>query len=70
MALGEAAARTLIGGAEPIGRLRGSWREYRDGAFSARLLATYHPAELLLRAELKKEAWQDMKALRAELDRG
>ena len=70
VALGEAAARTLIGGAEPIGRLRGSWREYRDGTFSARLLATYHPAELLLRTELKKEAWQDMKALRAELDRG
>ncbi len=70
MALGEAAAHALLGGMEPVSRLRGSWREYRDGDFSARLSATYHPAELLLRPELKKEVWQDMKALRAELEQG
>ena len=58
----------LLGGEEPISRLRGTWREYRDGDFAARLMPTYHPAALLRNPELKKYVWKDMKALKAELD--
>ena len=68
VALGAVAARALLGSEAPIGRLRGTWAEYRDGDLAVRVLPTYHPAALLRNPELKKDVWKDMKALRAELD--
>ena len=70
VALGAVAARALSGADEPIGRMRGIWREYRDGALTVKLLPTYHPAALLRDPELKKDVWKDMKALRAQLESG
>jgi DNA polymerase len=70
VALGAVAARALLGSEAPIGRLRGTWAEYRDGDLAVRVLPTYHPAALLRNPELKKDVWKDMKALRAELERG
>ena len=70
VALGEAAARTLLGSEAPIGRLRGLWGEYRDGDLAVQVMPTYHPAALLRDPELKKLVWQDMKALRDELEGG
>jgi len=68
VALGAVAARALLRSEEPIGRLRGVWRDYRDGELTARLLPTYHPAVLLRDEELKKDVWTDMKALKAALE--
>jgi DNA polymerase len=68
VALGAVAARALLGSAEPIGRLRGTWGEYRDGDLTVKVMPTYHPAALLREPALKKLVWQDMKALRGELE--
>ncbi|HAM34931.1 MAG TPA: hypothetical protein DEB40_04205 [Elusimicrobia bacterium] len=70
VALGAVAARVLLAADEPISRLRGGWRLYRDGDFTARLMPTYHPAALLRNPELKKDVWLDMKAIQAELEAG
>jgi DNA polymerase len=69
VALGAVAARALLDSEEPIGRLRGTWGQYSDGDLSVKVLPTYHPAALLRDPELKKLVWQDMKALRDELER-
>jgi len=68
VALGAVAARALLGSEAPIGRLRGTWGQYLDGDFAVKVMPTYHPAALLRDPELKKLVWQDMKALRAELE--
>ncbi|MBI5239702.1 MAG: uracil-DNA glycosylase [Elusimicrobia bacterium] len=70
VALGAVAARALLVSEAPIGRLRGTWAEYRDGSLAVKVLPTYHPAALLRNPELKKDVWKDMKALRAELEQG
>jgi DNA polymerase len=70
VALGATAARALLSSDAPIGRLRGTWAEFRGRGLSAKVLPTYHPAALLRNPELKKEVWKDMKALRAELAGG
>jgi DNA polymerase len=68
VALGAVAARALLGSEAPIGRLRGTWGQYRDADLAVKVLPTYHPAALLRDPELKKLVWQDMKALRSELE--
>ncbi|MCX5794426.1 MAG: uracil-DNA glycosylase [Elusimicrobia bacterium] len=68
VALGAVAARALLCSEAPIGRLRGTWGQYRDGNLAVKVLPTYHPAALLRDPELKKLVWQDMKALRMELE--
>lgn len=67
--LGAVAARELLG--EPsITRVRGQWRSYApQGGSPIRVLPTYHPAALLREPALKKEVWEDMKNLRAEISR-
>jgi DNA polymerase len=70
VALGAVASRALLNSEAPIGRLRGSWGRYQDGDLSVKVLPTYHPAALLRDPELKKLVWQDMKALRSELESG
>jgi DNA polymerase len=70
VALGAVAARALLGSEEPIGRLRGTWGQYRDEDLVVKVMPTYHPAALLRDPELKKLVWQDMKAIRDELESG
>jgi DNA polymerase len=70
VALGAVAARALLGSEAPIGRLRGTWGEYRDGDLAVKVMPTYHPAALLRDPDLKKLVWLDMKAVRAELESG
>ncbi len=60
VALGRVAAQTLLESSAPIGRLRGSWHEYRGVA----LRATYHPAALLRNNSLKRPTWEDMQVVR------
>lgn len=63
--LGKFAAQTLLQNGAPISRLRGEFHDI-DGM---RVIATFHPAYLLRSPEKKREVWEDMKAIRAELFR-
>ena len=62
-ALGSFAAQTLLGTTTPISRLRGRFFDYRG----MRLLPTYHPAFLLRNPERKRDVWQDIQLLMAEM---
>lgn len=68
--LGAAAARSVLATDEGIMRLRGQWREWRlpEGAISAPVLPTLHPAFLLRQPIAKRQAWADMLSLAARLD--
>jgi len=57
--LGSVAARTLLRTTESVGRLRGSFHQYRG----SRVVVTYHPAYLLRAPEAKSKTWDDMKML-------
>ena len=62
-ALGGVAAQALLDTTESVGRLRGTFHDYRG----TRLIVTYHPAYLLRYPEHKRKTWDDMKRLMHEL---
>jgi DNA polymerase len=64
--LGRFAAQSLLRDGSPIGRLRGTWREYEG----IPLMPTYHPAYLLRNPVGKREAWEDMKQVMTRLREG
>jgi DNA polymerase len=63
--LGTFAAQTVLQTVAPISRLRGQFFDM-DGI---RVIATFHPAYLLRSPDKKREVWEDMKQIRAELFR-
>jgi DNA polymerase len=63
--LGTFAAQTVLQTPAPISKLRGKFYDL-DGI---RVIATFHPAYLLRSPEKKREVWEDMKQIRAELFR-
>jgi uracil-DNA glycosylase family 4 len=63
-ALGRIAAQWLLGTKEPLGSLRVSENLYRG----TRVLVTYHPAALLRNPDLKRDAWEDFKKLKALIE--
>jgi len=63
--LGTFAAQTVLQVAAPISKLRGKFFDM-DGM---RVIATFHPAYLLRSPDKKREVWEDMKQIRAELFR-
>jgi len=63
--LGTFAAQNLLQSDVPISRLRGRFHDI-DGM---RVIATFHPAYLLRSPEKKREVWEDMKLIGAELRR-
>jgi DNA polymerase len=63
--LGTFAAQTVMQTASPISKLRGRFYD-QDGY---RVIATFHPAYLLRSPDKKREVWEDMKSIRAELFR-
>lgn len=65
VALGRPAANQLLGTDAPISALRGKFHE-RQGA---RVMPTFHPAYLLREPDRKREAWEDLKLVIAELQR-
>ncbi len=64
LAVGTFSAQTLLGTAEPIGRLRGIVHEYRG----IPLVPTYHPAALLRNPSWIRPVWGDLQRLRSILD--
>ncbi len=63
--LGTFAAQTVLQTTSPISKLRGKFFDM-DGI---RVIATFHPAYLLRSPDKKREVWEDMKQIRAELFR-
>lgn len=69
-AMGEAAARSLVGGGESIVRLRGRFHPYLvagEGGSPLQVMVTFHPRFLLKNAEFKKAAWQDLQMIQRRL---
>ena len=61
--LGKFGLNSLLEQAYPISSVRGSWLEYRG----VKVMPTYHPAYLLRTPSAKKDVWNDMKKVMAEL---
>lgn len=59
-ALGRVAGQTLLGTKAPLRALREGVHSYNG----IRVFVTYHPAALLRNPNLKRDAWEDMKALK------
>ena len=63
--LGRFALQSLTEKSYAISAARGEWMEF-DGV---KVMPTYHPAYLLRNPAAKKDVWNDMKKVMAELDR-
>jgi len=70
--LGGTSAKTMLGRAEGITRLRGRWYDYRPAGLDRPIpaMATLHPAYLLRQPAMKRQAWRDLLAIRERLDGG
>lgn len=69
VAVGGPAAKLLLGETAGIGRLRGKWFEYTNDGLEKSIPATplFHPAYLLRSPQMKREAWADLRMLKAKL---
>jgi DNA polymerase len=67
--LGNVPTKALFDTGMGITRMRGQWRDLDIGHHRVRTLATLHPAYLLRTPASKALAWQDMLALRREMER-
>ena len=65
MLLGATALKTLLGEDKRITACRGKW-VVSKGVY---IMPTFHPAALLRDPAKKRDAWEDLKLFRAELDR-
>ena len=61
--LGTTAAQSLLETTEPIGRLRKRWFTYG----TAKVICTYHPSYLLRNPAAKRDVWDDMKVMMADM---
>jgi len=61
--LGLVAAQTLLSTTLSIGRMRGRFHRYHD----SKVAVTYHPSYLLRTPAAKREAWNDLKMLMADI---
>jgi uracil-DNA glycosylase len=68
--LGGPSAKTLLGRAEGITRLRGQWHSYASPRMAAPIdaMAVFHPAYLLRSPAHKREAWRDLLEIRDRLN--
>jgi DNA polymerase len=62
--MGNTACQNLLETKVGISKLRGSFHDY----FGVKVMPTFHPAYLLRDPSKKREVWEDMKKVRAELD--
>lgn len=65
-ALGTFAAQTVLKTQTPISKLRGQFWDFNG---STRVICTFHPAYLLRNPGEKRKVWEDMKMIKAELER-
>ena len=65
--LGSTALNTLIGNEIVISKARGKWIQKEIGTIKPWIIASFHPAFLMLQPEQKKMAWIDLKMVRDKL---
>lgn len=63
VALGTFAAKTLLKTELPISKLRGKFHDYKG----IKIMPTFHPSYLLRNPEAKKDVWEDIKMVMAEI---
>ena len=61
--LGATAAHALLETAEPIGKLRKRWFTFH----ASKVICTYHPSYLLRNPAAKRDVWDDMKLMMADM---
>lgn len=68
--LGAASAKSVLQTDEGVMKLRGQWKEWRlaEGAVSAPVMPTLHPAFLLRQPQAKRQVWADLLAFSAKFD--
>ncbi len=64
-ALGRIGAQALLDTKTPLGKLRKQWHRFEG----IPMLVTYHPAALLRFQKYKKDTWEDMQLIMAELEK-
>ena len=71
--LGSVATKVLLGVTQGISLMRGKWYDYPVELFGPghpiKVLPTYHPAALLRNSNLKRDTWEDMKMLKAFIEK-
>ena len=71
--LGSVATKVLLGVTQGISFVRGKWYDYPVELFGPghpiKVLPTYHPAALLRNSNLKRDTWEDMKMLKAFIEK-
>jgi uracil-DNA glycosylase len=67
---GGVASKQVLGIADGITKVRGTWRKLMIGAREVPVLATLHPSYLLRTPAAKRQAWQDMLMIQAALASG
>jgi hypothetical protein len=63
VALGETIAQTLLATSSPVAELRGLFKPFKG----AKLIATFHPADMIKKPDLKKSVWADLQNVAKEL---
>lgn len=70
---GRISTQTLLETVQPLRTLRGIFHNYQitaeGGSKNIPLIATYHPSALLRENEKKRPAWEDLKLLKAEIEK-
>lgn len=69
-AMGEAAARSVLGGSESVLRSRGRLHRYGHGGEAGGgipIMVTFHPRFLLEHEDMKKAAWKDLQMIQRQL---
>jgi DNA polymerase len=66
LCLGESSSQAMLHSG--VEKLRGNLIDYNANGMTIPLVATYHPNDLLRNGNLKRPAWDDLKALRAALE--
>ena len=61
---GLVSSQALLDTTESLGELRNQWHEFRN----IPVMVTYHPALLLRNPHFKRDAWEDMKKLKARYE--
>ena len=67
---GGVATKQVLGIADGITKVRGTWRKLMIGQRETPVLATLHPSYLLRTPAAKRQAWQDMLMIQAALSSG
>ena len=68
--LGSVAAKAILSTPIGLGKLRGTWHEYKSLQLNKTIhtIASYHPAFLLRSPQYKKASWEDLKMLQTKLN--